>query len=98
LKSLVSYSSADEIYLVISSNTSRAAMKEILEYYAFAKNYKLIFTKLDESPAPGIILNARYLTGKPLSYTTAGQSVPDDLDVVNVKQLVESVISKTDVN
>ena len=93
LKALVSAADADENYLVISSNTSRIAVREILEYYAFIKNYKLLFTKLDESPAAGVILNARYLTGKPLSYTTAGQSVPDDLDIANVRQIVANLLN-----
>lgn len=94
LKALVSAANADETYLVISSNISRIAVREILEYYAFIKNYKLLFTKLDESPAAGVILNARYMTGKPLSYTTAGQSVPDDLDIANVRQLVASLLDE----
>lgn len=94
LKALVSAADADETYLVISSNISRIAVREILEYYAFIKNYKLLFTKLDESPAAGVILNARYMTGKPLSYTTAGQSVPDDLDIANVRQLVASLLDE----
>jgi flagellar biosynthesis protein FlhF len=85
--------SADETYLVMSANTSKAAAREILEYYSFIKNYKLLFTKLDETPVPGIIVNARYLTGRPLSYTTAGQSVPDDLDVANPKAIVSSFLS-----
>lgn len=92
LKALVNAAGADETYLVMSSNISRIAVREILEFYAFIKNYKLLFTKLDESPATGVILNARYMTGKPLSYTTAGQSVPDDLDIANVKQLVASIL------
>lgn len=92
LKALVNAAGADETYLVMSSNISRIAVREILEFYAFIKNYKLLFTKLDESPATGVILNARYMTGKPLSYTTAGQSVPDDLDIANVKQLVTSIL------
>ncbi len=94
LKTLISAVNADEIFLVMSCNTSRMAIKEICEYYAFIKNYKLLFTKLDESPVPGIILNARYLTGKPLSYTTAGQSVPDDLDIADVRQLATSILAK----
>lgn len=94
LKALVNAAEADEAYLVMSSNTSRIAVREILEYYAFIKNYKLLFTKLDESPAAGVILNARYMTGKALSYTTAGQSVPDDLDIANVRQLVASLLDE----
>ena len=91
---LVSAINADETYLVMSCNTNRMAIREICEYYAFIKNYKLLFTKLDESPVPGIILNARYMTGKALSYTTAGQSVPDDLDIADVKQLASNILAK----
>ncbi|NMA65986.1 MAG: flagellar biosynthesis protein FlhF [Clostridiaceae bacterium] len=94
LKALISAVDADETFLVLSCNTSPRAIKETLEYYAFIKNFKLIFTKLDESPTFGVIFNARYLTGKPLSYTTAGQSVPDDLDFANPKQLTEFVLSE----
>ena len=92
LKALVKSAEADEAYLVVSANTSRHAMKEILEYYSFIKDFKLLFTKLDEAPVPGVIINARYLTGRPLSYTTAGQSVPDDLDVANPRAIVASLL------
>jgi flagellar biosynthetic protein FlhF len=92
LKALVNAAGADESYLVVSANTGRRAMEEILEYYSFMKDYRLIFTKLDETPVPGAIFNARYLTGKPLSYTTAGQSVPDDLDVANPRVIVANLL------
>lgn len=92
LKALVNSAEADEAYLVVSANTSKHAMNEILEYYSFIKDYKLLFTKLDEAPAPGVIVNARYLTGRPLSYTTAGQSVPDDLNVANPRAIVANLL------
>ena len=92
LKTLVSSAGADEVYLVVSANTGKYAVKEIVEYYSFMKNYKLLFTKLDEAPVPGVIINARYTTGRPLSYTTAGQSVPDDLDVANPKVIVAGLL------
>ena len=78
LKMLVASAQADGI--LIGCNLGRTACKEIINHYSFINNYKLLFTKLDEAPVPGI-LNARYATGKRLSYTTAGQSVPDDIEV-----------------
>ena len=77
----------DEVFLVLSVNTGRAACQEVLEHYAFVREYKLLFTKLDETPVPGIIINARLRTGKRLSYVTAGQSVPDDLSVADPRSL-----------
>ena len=95
LKTLVSTVPANDTFLVMSCNTGQKSIREILECYAFIKNYRLLFTKLDESSVSGAILNARYMTGKPLSYTTAGQSVPDDFDIANVKQLVTGILGKS---
>lgn len=92
LKMLVSAAEADEVYLVLNCSMGRTACREILNQYAFLKNYKLLFTKLDEALVPGIMLNARYATGKPLSYTTAGQSVPDDIEIANVAEIVKSIL------
>ena len=92
LKTIVNISNADEVYLVLSATTSMRNCREILRNYDFLKEYKLIFTKLDEAPVTGIILNARYLTGKNLSYITTGQSVPDDIEVVDVGKLVKNIL------
>lgn len=92
LKMLVSAAGADEIFLVLSCSLGRLALREILNHYKFLNNYKLLFTKLDEVLVPGIILNARCSTGKTLSYTTAGQSVPDDIEVANVQDIVKSIL------
>ncbi|MGI6669457.1 MAG: flagellar biosynthesis protein FlhF [Acetivibrionales bacterium] len=92
LKTLVTAADADEIYLVLSAATSNSNCKEILKSYSFLQNYKLIFTKTDEAPMPGIILNARYLTGKSLSYITTGQSVPDDIEVADIDKITKNLI------
>lgn len=92
LKMLVTAAEADEVFLVLSCSLGRLALREILNHYRFLNNYKLLFTKLDEVLVPGIILNARCATGKTLSYTTAGQSVPDDIEVANVQDIVKSIL------
>lgn len=92
LETLVNESGADEVYLVLSSTTSIRNCKEILSNYSFLKDYKLIFTKLDETPITGIILNARYLTNKNLSYITTGQNVPHDIDVANVDKITKNLL------
>jgi flagellar biosynthesis protein FlhF len=92
LKAMITESDADEIYLVLSAATSMRSYREILDNYSFLKDYKLIFTKTDETPVMGIILNARYITGKSLSYITTGQSVPDDIETVNVDKITKNLI------
>lgn len=92
LKSLVAATGADEVYLVLSATTSIRNCREILANYSFLANYKLIFTKLDEAPVQGIILNVKYYTGKSLSYITTGQSVPDDIETANVDKIAKNLI------
>jgi flagellar biosynthesis protein FlhF len=55
-------------------------------------DYKLLFTKADETPVLGIILNVRYMTGKSLSYITTGQSVPDDIETANIDKITKNLM------
>jgi flagellar biosynthesis protein FlhF len=92
LKTFVEASCADEVFLVLSTTTGMKNCGEILENYDFLQNYKLIFTKLDESSSPGVILNSRYRTNKKLSFVTMGQSVPDDIEVANVDKITKNLL------
>jgi flagellar biosynthesis protein FlhF len=92
LKTLIASSGADEVYLVLSATTSLRNCREILSSYEFLNNYKLIFTKTDEAPVQGIILNVKYYTGKSLSYITTGQSVPDDIETANIERITKNLI------
>ncbi|MCX7842610.1 MAG: 50S ribosome-binding GTPase, partial [Clostridia bacterium] len=92
LKAMVQAAEADEIYLLLSATTSVRNCREILGNYSCFKDYKLIFTKLDETPITGIILNSRYMTNKSLSYITTGQSVPDDIEVANVDRITKNLL------
>jgi len=92
LKELIRASNADEIYLVLSATTSTRNCRDIIESYSFLKDYKLIFTKTDETPVYGLMLNIRYMTGKSLSYITTGQSVPDDIETANIEKITKNLI------
>lgn len=92
LSALVNAAEADEVFLVLSATTSYLNCKEIIKHYSFLKDYKLIFTKIDEAPVVGIILNVRMMTGKSLSFITTGQSVPDDIEVVNADKLAKNLL------
>lgn len=92
LKMLVEASCADEIFLVLSATTGMRNCKEIIGSYNFLNNYKLIFTKLDESSSLGVILNSRRLTNKSLSFVTTGQSVPDDIEVANIDKITKNLL------
>ncbi|MDQ2085876.1 flagellar biosynthesis protein FlhF [Herbivorax sp. ANBcel31] len=92
LKTLVKASCADEMFLVLSTTTGKNNCKEIIDSYSFLGNYKLIFTKLDETPSLGTILNVKQYADKPLSYVTNGQNVPDDIEMANIDKITKNLI------
>lgn len=77
----------DEIYLVISLTASQRDAIAVVDSYTPIGFHKLLFTKLDEAAAPGILLNALVHAGRPLSYITTGQNVPDDIEVAAPERL-----------
>lgn len=92
LKSFVTYINADVTFLVISTTISTKNCKEILKTFDFIDNYKLIFTKTDETSSTGLLLNIKYMTKKPLSYITTGQNVPDDIELANIDKIAKSLM------
>ncbi|MBD5544339.1 MAG: flagellar biosynthesis protein FlhF [Lachnospiraceae bacterium] len=82
-----------EVYLVLSATTKYKDLLNIADTYSKITDYKIIFTKLDETETFGNLLNLKLHTGVELSYVTCGQNVPDDIADFNpqktVKQLLE---------
>lgn len=93
LKHLINEVQEKEIYLVMSCTTNNKDLKEIIKSYEFLEDYKIIFTKLDEATTVGQILNVAYETKKPISYITTGQSVPDDIEILDINK-VSSLLLK----
>jgi len=74
--SLIRTAEVDEAHLVLSAATGFAGCLHILKSYAFLRDFKLLFTKLDETPTWGAVLNLRFLTDRLISYMADGQTVP----------------------
>ncbi|MBR6238976.1 MAG: flagellar biosynthesis protein FlhF [Lachnospiraceae bacterium] len=81
-----------EVYLVLSATTKYRDLISIADTYKEMADYKIIFTKLDETTALGNLLNLRLYTGSELSYVTYGQNVPDDIDRFNPQTTVKSIL------
>lgn len=81
-----------EIYLVLSATTKYRDLKSIADVYSKITDYKLIFTKLDETTALGNLLNLKLHTGASLSYITCGQNVPDDIEDFNAQSTVKYLL------
>lgn len=92
LKKLIKACNADNTFLVLSSTVSSKNCKDIIKNYEFIPNYRLIFTKLDETPVYGNILNTRCYSNRNLSYITNGQNVPDDIEIANIERLSKNLL------
>jgi flagellar biosynthesis protein FlhF len=56
--------------------------------------HKIIMTKLDETSRYGSMYNVLSQAGIPVSYLSAGQRVPEDLEVATRQRLVELVLGE----
>ncbi|WP_281533109.1 flagellar biosynthesis protein FlhF [Anaerocolumna aminovalerica] len=85
-----------EVYLVMSATTKYADLVRITEAYSEIADYRVIFTKLDETGSIGNVLNIRMLTGADLSYTTCGQNVPDDIGKLDTQETAKQLLGGSD--
>ena len=92
LKELIEAVPSREIYLVLSVATKYRDLHQITKVYDEIGDYKLLFTKLDETSAYGNILNMKVETGATLSYVTFGQNVPDDISDLNPHEIARAVM------
>lgn len=81
-----------DVFLVISATTKHKDLINIVKSYSRFENYKLIFTKLDETIGYGNILNIKMMTDAPMSYITNGQNVPDDIRVFDAQLIVKRLL------
>lgn len=82
-----------DVFLVLSATTKYKDLRSIADSYKEIADYKLIFTKLDETTAIGNLLNLKLYTGASLSYVTCGQNVPDDIEKFNPQKTVKQLLS-----
>ncbi|HKL41044.1 MAG TPA: flagellar biosynthesis protein FlhF [Clostridia bacterium] len=92
LKGMIKHIKDPEIFLVLSLVADYKNLVNVINSHDFIKDYKIIFTKFDEAVTFGNILNIKMLSNKKLSYITTGQSVPDDIEVLNTDALIDIIV------
>ena len=85
-----------DIFLVLSITTKYKDLIKITEVYSEITDYRLIFTKLDETDTLGNIFNVKLLTGAPLSYATFGQKVPNDISRLDAQMIAKQLLGGSD--
>lgn len=81
-----------EVFLVLSLTTKYNDLLDITKAYEDISDYKIVFTKLDETSSFGNVLNIKRKTGAKLSYVTFGQNVPDDISEINPHEVAKKIL------
>jgi len=92
LKNFLASAAPDEVHLVLSSTCSEPSLDLAVARFGDVRIDRLIFTKLDEASDVGVVLNVLRKVGKPLSYVTTGQDVPDDIEIGNGRKLARMIL------
>jgi flagellar biosynthesis protein FlhF len=82
-----------DTHLVLPASMKSADMARAAETYEIFAPQKLLFTKLDESSQFGPVLNHVVRSGKPVSFFTGGQRIPEDLQAATPRRLLELVLA-----
>ncbi len=81
-----------QLYNVLSATTDYLSATRMFQVTADLPLDACMLTKLDEAATLGPTLSAIIEAGLPLAYTSSGQRVPDDLDTVDARALIERCV------
>ena len=79
-------------HLVMAADTSASSARRIFDMYQDARPDRLVVTKLDEAESLSPLLGVARERGMAVSYLTAGQRVPEDLDRATSALLAGAVL------
>jgi len=84
-----------DTHLVLPASMRTSDLKRIAEQYDVFEPSKLLFTRLDETETFGPILNQSIHMGKPVSFLSRGQRIPEDLEPATEALILDLVLKGT---
>ncbi|HWL92345.1 MAG TPA: flagellar biosynthesis protein FlhF [Phycisphaerae bacterium] len=85
----------DQVHLVLSTTSKEKTIREAIDRFGPLGAKHLIFTKLDETEGHGVIFNVLQDASLRLSYLTAGQAVPDDIEIGSASRVARLLMDET---
>ncbi|MEL6823332.1 MAG: AAA family ATPase [Calditrichota bacterium] len=92
LKEFLDAADPHERHLVLSLTNGKRTLFDVATRFSDLNPNRFIFTKLDESTTPGVMLNLLYKFQLPVSYLTTGQTVPTDLRPARLKEMAKLIL------
>ncbi len=94
LKGLAQAGVAVEIHLVLASTTKPSDLCDIVDRFSVIPIQYLLFTKMDETRTHAPIFATMHKKGKPISYLTTGQRVPEDIEAASPRRIADLVLGQ----
>ena len=82
-----------EVQLVMPAVLRASAAWRVYERYPMFKPAKLLFTHVDDSAAPGEILELAFRACLPISYLSHGLNIPDDIEEASKDRLTRDLLN-----
>jgi flagellar biosynthesis protein FlhF len=92
LRQFIEAAHPHEVHLVLSATAGEKVLANEAEAFGKVGVDRLILTKIDEAASLGAVMNLLRLVGKPLSFITTGQEVPDHLEMAQPRRLAELML------
>lgn len=84
-----------DTHLVLAASMRTNDLRRAAERYEVFRPNKLLFTRLDETETFGPILSQSVRMGKPVSYLSHGQRIPEDLEAATREGLLDMILTPT---
>ncbi len=81
-----------QVHLAVPAAARRPDLRAMLRRFAVLGPSRLIVTKTDETALLGGLLNATVWSGLPLTWTTGGPLVPEDLEPADAETLASRIL------
>jgi flagellar biosynthesis protein FlhF len=96
LKTMLGKESSIDVHLLLSVGAAPPEMNETVLRFSPLSFKTYIFTKLDETRMMGNIINQVVKYPRPVSFVTAGQNVPEDIEKADQKKLSALMLKNRD--
>ena len=94
LAGFLSTCSGIDTHLVLPASMRTSDLKRAAEQFDVLKPSKLLFTRLDETETFGPLLNQSIRMGKPVSFLSRGQRIPEDLEPAIEEVILDLVLNQ----
>jgi flagellar biosynthesis protein FlhF len=84
-----------ETNLLISATANADHLQDNVTRYSLFNYDNLILTKIDESRRFGMLYDVINKAGKPVSFLTCGQNVPQDIEEVTPQRIANLIIGNS---